>query len=206
MRLQQTAEDVGRMLDVILASAQLPLRNFRPQRLLDAMRHGALNGGKRLRPFLVDPKAPPCLARPETTSCAQHALLSWGSIVIRSYTTIFRRWTTTICAVTHGAQGLRRGDRDLRPGTGRRPPLRHGRPCDPSEGAVRAWARPELAAAAGPGGMAGGQTLDLVAETAHAPEHSAVRRLQAMKTRADSLRLRSGVLGRLAVKRPPHVC
>ncbi len=42
-------EKLGGLLNPDLRDGEI----CRPQRLLDAMRHGVLNGGKRLRPFLV---------------------------------------------------------------------------------------------------------------------------------------------------------
>ena len=44
---------VEAMLDALLGARPLPGELARPERLLAAMRHGVLNGGKRLRPFLV---------------------------------------------------------------------------------------------------------------------------------------------------------
>ena len=41
------------MLEALLSPTLLPGEQERPQRLLDAMRYAALDGGKRLRPFLV---------------------------------------------------------------------------------------------------------------------------------------------------------
>ncbi|MCC2096537.1 MAG: polyprenyl synthetase family protein, partial [Hyphomicrobiales bacterium] len=54
-----------------------------------------------------------------------------------------------------------------------------------NEADVRAGLVAAFAAAAGPGGMAGGQMLDLVAEAADVPlDQNAIRTLQAMKTGA----------------------
>ena len=52
-RLNAVAADVETMLEALLSPALLPGEQARPQRLLDAMRYAALDGGKRLRPFLV---------------------------------------------------------------------------------------------------------------------------------------------------------
>ena len=49
--LQANASSVGDHLDDILSSNQLI--SGTPHHLLNAMRHGVLNGGKRLRPFLL---------------------------------------------------------------------------------------------------------------------------------------------------------
>src|SRR5580704_9299267 len=52
-RLDQTAEDTEALLGRLLSDALLPDEIARPKRLMDAMRYSSLNGGKRLRPFLV---------------------------------------------------------------------------------------------------------------------------------------------------------
>src|SRR3982074_2996559 len=52
-RLDQTAEDTEALLAKLLSDALLPDEIARPKRLMDAMRYSSLNGGKRLRPFLV---------------------------------------------------------------------------------------------------------------------------------------------------------
>ncbi len=51
--LAERAGAVEALLRRILDERPLPGEIARPQRLLAAMRHGVLNGGKRLRPFLV---------------------------------------------------------------------------------------------------------------------------------------------------------
>src|SRR5258705_7244507 len=52
-RLDQTAEDTEALLGKLLSEALLPGEIARPKRLIEAMRYSSLNGGKRLRPFLV---------------------------------------------------------------------------------------------------------------------------------------------------------
>ena len=52
-RLTATAAETEALLERLLDGAALPGETARPGRLLDAMRHGALGGGKKLRPFLV---------------------------------------------------------------------------------------------------------------------------------------------------------
>src|SRR5690606_31445162 len=47
------AIEVEATLDELISTRNLEGEIMRPQRLVDAMRHGVLNGGKRLRPFLV---------------------------------------------------------------------------------------------------------------------------------------------------------
>ena len=52
-RLAATAHDIEALLDQLLGPAALSGETARPPRLVAAMRHAALDGGKRLRPFLV---------------------------------------------------------------------------------------------------------------------------------------------------------
>ena len=52
-RLTAIAGEAESLLERLLDGAALPGEIARPERLLAAMRHGALGGGKRLRPFLV---------------------------------------------------------------------------------------------------------------------------------------------------------
>src|SRR5215212_358894 len=52
-RLDSVAADIETLLAKLLADTPLADERTRPQRLMEAMRHVALGGGKRLRPFLV---------------------------------------------------------------------------------------------------------------------------------------------------------
>jgi len=51
--LQENAQHVTRLLDRLLTFQAQEGEIMRPHRLVAAMRHGVLAGGKRLRPFLV---------------------------------------------------------------------------------------------------------------------------------------------------------
>ena len=51
--LKSNAEAVEALLERLLSTDLQAGEIARPERLLAAMRHGVLNGGKRLRPFLV---------------------------------------------------------------------------------------------------------------------------------------------------------
>src|SRR5215207_3014387 len=53
LRLQQNAADLERALDTLLGAGRLVGPGQPPDRLIAAMRHGTLEGGKRLRPFLL---------------------------------------------------------------------------------------------------------------------------------------------------------
>src|SRR5664279_1301357 len=52
-RLATLAADIEALLERLLGDKPLPGELARPQRLLAAMRHAVLGGGKRLRPFLL---------------------------------------------------------------------------------------------------------------------------------------------------------
>ncbi len=52
-RLDATAADTETLLARLIADNVLPGEIARPHRLMEAMRYSSLNGGKRLRPFLV---------------------------------------------------------------------------------------------------------------------------------------------------------
>src|ERR1700674_2520677 len=61
-RLAAAASETETLLGRLLSDQALPGEIARPQRLLAAMRHAVLGGGKRLRPFLlVESAAPECL-------------------------------------------------------------------------------------------------------------------------------------------------
>ena len=51
--LATTATGIERALDTYLAAAPLSGPGTAPERLVAALRHGSLNGGKRLRPLLA---------------------------------------------------------------------------------------------------------------------------------------------------------
>src|SRR3546814_2426353 len=55
--LTRSAKATEALLSALLRDACLPGEIVRPAPLLAAMRYGALNGGKRLRPFLVQESA-----------------------------------------------------------------------------------------------------------------------------------------------------
>src|SRR5215467_11240118 len=52
-RLDANAAATEALLQKLLSDRPVEHEIERPRRLLDAMRYGSLNGGKRLRPFLV---------------------------------------------------------------------------------------------------------------------------------------------------------
>jgi farnesyl diphosphate synthase len=188
-RLAAAASETERLLDRLLAAEPAPGERIRPRRLLDAMRHASLGGGKRLRPFL-------------TIECAalfdvprERALMAGAAIeCVHGYSLVhddlpamdddaLRRGRPTVHRAFDEATAILAGDSlltfafDLL-----------ARPQTHPDAAVRVALVSGLARAAGFGGMAGGQMLDLAAEGRFgAPElrgEPDIVAMQAMKTGA----------------------
>src|SRR5581483_946540 len=185
-RLEAVATETEAYLDTLLGVARADGEHVRPPRLVDAMRYAMLGGGKRLRPFLVvETAALFDVPRP-------HALMAGAALeCIHGYSLIhddlpamdnddLRRGRPTVHKAFDEATAILAGDALLtfafdvmaRPDT-------HPDP------AVRLALSHELARAAGVGGMAGGQMLDLAAEGRFAGkrklETEEIVTLQAMK-------------------------
>lgn len=173
-------------LDAILSPRLEEGEIARPERLLAAMRHGALGGGKRLRPFLTVETARALGLEgegPLRAGCALE-LVHCYSLVHDDLPAMddddLRRGRPTVHVAYDEASAILAGDALLT--------LAFDVICDPRvapDPARRLAAAQGLARAAGLGGMAGGQALDLAAEAAPAPlAAEEVMRLQAMKTGA----------------------
>jgi farnesyl diphosphate synthase len=185
-RLKQGADNVEAMLERLLADPPLVGEIHRPPRLLAAMRHGALAGGKRLRPFLTIETARALGLEGEGPLRAGSAieLIHCYSLVHDDLPAMddddLRRGRPTVHKAFDEATAILAGDGLLT--------LAFdviGDVATHKDGAIRAALCVGLARAAGLGGMAGGQMLDLEAETAAAPlDKAAIERLQAMKTGA----------------------
>lgn len=189
-RLNTVAHEVEELLGRLLAAHALPGETERPARLLAAMRHGALNGGKRLRPFLVvETAALFGLAR------AQVILAGTAVECVHCYSLVhddlpamdddsLRRGQPTVHKAFDEATAILAGDGLLTLAfDAMARPEAHPNP------AVRMELVSGLARAAGLGGMVGGQMLDLAAEGRFGPDDrpqdlAAVSTLQAMKTGA----------------------
>jgi farnesyl diphosphate synthase len=185
-RLDQTAEDTEALLDKLLSDALLPDEIARPKRLIEAMRYSSLGGGKRLRPFLVVESAA-VFGVPR-----QAGLLAGASLeCIHCYSLIhddlpamdnsdLRRGRPTLHKAYDDATAILAGDALLTLAFDiiTRDEI-HG---DPK---VRLLLTRALARAAGVGGMAGGQMLDLAGEGRFGDREPVdVARLQQMKTGA----------------------
>lgn len=157
-----------------------------PSRLEDAMRHGTLGGGKRLRPFLVMESARLCGIAPDQALDAAAALecVHCYSLIHDDLPAMddddLRRGRPTVHRAYDEAAAILAGDALLT--------LAFEIMASPSthpDAAVRAELTLALARAAGRAGMAGGQMLDLEAEKATSPLcEAAILQLQAMKTGA----------------------
>ena len=183
-RLTGNARAVEALLERLLGSATAVDEITRPANLLAAMRHGVLNGGKRLRPFLVIECA-------DLLGGGLDASLRVGAALecVHCYSLVhddlpamddddIRRGQPTVHKAFDEATAILAGDSLL-------------------TFAFDIIAAPEtlltdgqkvelilaLGRAAGHGGMAGGQALDLAAEKSP-PDEAGIVTLQAMKTGA----------------------
>jgi len=171
-------------LEGILGTALLPDETARPGRLLAAMRHGALNGGKRLRPVLVHETAK-LFGRVDDgvlkAACALE-LVHCYSLVHDDLPAMddddLRRGQPTVHKAYDEATAILAGDALLT--------LAFDLITDEAvhkDPGVRLTLSRELSRAAGIGGMAGGQMLDLESEHRDRTEAD-IRQLQSMKTGA----------------------
>jgi len=188
-RLALVAAETETLLNQLLADTALDGEIQRPPRLLAAMRHGALDGGKRLRPFLVVETA-------TLFGAARSGALMAGAALecVHCYSLVhddlpamdnddLRRGRPTVHKAFDDATAILAGDALLT--------LAFdiiARPEVHSDAGVRVALATELARAAGLGGMAGGQMLDLAAEGRFERKRDLgkdeVATLQAMKTGA----------------------
>ncbi|MCB1445585.1 MAG: polyprenyl synthetase family protein [Rhizobiaceae bacterium] len=183
-RLGRQAASVERMLGELLSDAPRSDETARPARLVAAMRHGVLNGGKRMRPALVIESAAllggdaeAALRVAAALECVHCYSLIHDDLpamddddMRRGQPTVHRKFdeATAILAgdglLTYAFDILAAPETKLPP-------------------AVKMELVLALARAAGPGGMAGGQALDLEAERRALAEDEIVE-LQRMKTGA----------------------
>jgi len=172
------------LLSKLLSRELLPDEIARPKRLIEAMRYSSLGGGKRLRPFLVveSPRVRRCARRRAAgrRRARMHPLLSLVHDDLPAMDdSDLRRGRPTLHKAYDDATAILAGDALLTlPST--------------SSPATRSIARRApllltraLARAAGVGGMAGGQILDLAGEGRFGDREPVdVARLQQMKTGA----------------------
>ncbi len=182
--LAAAADRVESVLEGLLGEQPLDGEIARPPRLLAAMRHGALGGGKRLRPFLLAETAA-LFGRDDAAVWRVAAALE----CVHCYSLVhddlpamddddLRRGQPTVHRAFDEATAILAGDSLLT--------MAFDVIASPDT-ALPDSCRNELvsclARAAGAGGMAGGQMLDLLAAS-QPPGEDGIIRLQAMKTGA----------------------
>lgn len=186
--LDQVAADTEALLDRLLAADPAAGERQRPARLLDAMRYASLGGGKRIRPFLVVETAK-LFGVPRRNALMVAAALE----CVHCYSLVhddlpamdndaLRRGRPTVHKAFDEATAILAGDGLL---TFAFDVL--SRPQVHEDAHVRIQLISALAKAAGVGGMAGGQMLDLAAEGRFGGsplDFNDVRTLQSMKTGA----------------------
>ncbi|MCF6125516.1 polyprenyl synthetase family protein [Mesorhizobium sp. M7A.F.Ca.CA.001.07.2.1] len=184
MALIRRAAAVEVLLRRLLDDRALSGEIARPERLMAAMRHGVLNGGKRLRPFLVMESAALFSADGEATLRVAAALecVHCYSLIHDDLPAMddddLRRGQPTVHRAFDEATAILAGDALLTLAFDVIAGEATALPAERRAALVLALAR-----AAGPGGMVGGQKLDLEAEQTP-PDEAGIIRLQAMKTGA----------------------
>ena len=184
-RLKARADAVEALLATLLSAGVQVDEIDRPARLLSAMRHGVLNGGKRLRPFLVletaeliDPASGDAALRIAAALECLHCYSLVHDDLPAMDNDDLRRGQPTVHIAYDDATAILAGDSlltfafDI-----------IAAPETSIDDRPKAELILALARAAGLGGMAGGQALDLQAER-EAPDEAGIVRLQAMKTGA----------------------
>ncbi|RIK84516.1 MAG: farnesyl-diphosphate synthase [Hyphomicrobiales bacterium] len=182
--LSRRAGEVERVLDALLGLGLLSGEVARPRELMAAIRHGVLGGGKRLRPFLVVESAALFDAGGEAALRVAAALecVHCYSLIHDDLPAMddddMRRGRPTVHRAFDEATAILAGDALL---TFAFDIVADEATALPGE--TRARLVTKLARAAGMGGMAGGQALDLAAGR-NRPDEAGIVRLQAMKTGA----------------------
>lgn len=182
VKLAEVASAVERRLSELLVGPAVP------ERMTTAMRHAVLGGGKRVRPFLVIESArlfgvtrDQALNTAAALECVHCYSLVHDDLPAMD-NDLLRRGQPTVWKAFDEWTAILAGDGLLT--------LAFeimARPETHTSAEIRATLVTELARAAGPAGMAGGQCIDLEADklgVPAAPTLGHIRRLQAMKTGA----------------------
>ena len=200
--LAETAREIDARFDALLAVPDDPRAD-----LYRAMRHAAIDGGKRLRPLLVFATAQlfncdrQCAARVAVALEAIHVYSLIHDDLPAMDNDDMRRGRPTVHKQFDEATAILAGD------------CLHALafevladPATHPDPFVRAELVLDLARAAGPAGMAGGQMMDLEAEGANF-DLATVTRLQAMKTGALILAAveAGAILGRIPPEGRTHL-
>ncbi len=191
VRIRRVAAQAEAMLGTLLSDKNVGTEIMRPALLMEAMRYTALDGGKRIRPFLVVETA-------RLFGASGNGPVRAGAAVemIHCYSLVhddlpamdnddLRRGKPTVHKAYDDAMGVLAGDGLLTLAFDVLVDQRTAASAEQRLELVRL-----LAQGAGVGGMVGGQLLDLAAEgrypaftTGLAPEDSVIR-IQSMKTGA----------------------
>lgn len=183
-RMKDAAKLVEAELKSVLSDKVRGSEIARPAHLMAAMRHGSLNGGKRLRPFLVM-EAAKIFSGNETAALRVATALE----CIHCYSLVhddlpamddddLRRGQPTVHIAFDEATAILAGDGLLT--------LAFdiiASDDTPLEASAKIKLISELSQASGLGGMVGGQALDLAAEKQN-PDEAGILTLQQMKTGA----------------------
>lgn len=183
-RMAEAAKLVEAELKSVLSDKIRGSEIARPEHLMRAMRHGSLNGGKRLRPFLVM-EAARIFSGNETAALRVATALE----CIHCYSLVhddlpamddddLRRGQPTVHIAFDEATAILAGDGLLT--------LAFDIVASdetPLDASAKVKLISELSQAAGLGGMVGGQALDLAAEKQN-PDEAGILTLQQMKTGA----------------------
>ena len=190
-RLEATAAETEALLERLLAPEPAAGEQSRPARLLEAMRYASLGGGKRIRPFLVVETAnlfgvprPQALMVGAALECVHCYSLVHDDLPAMDDDAL-RRGRPTVHVAFDEATAILAGDGLLTLAFDILSRLQ----THPNA-SVRIELVSMLARAAGLGGMAGGQMLDLAAEGRFAADRKGplafgdIKMLQSMKTGA----------------------
>ncbi|WP_343312796.1 polyprenyl synthetase family protein [Brucella sp. BE17] len=179
-RAQDVETALAGLIDLRLRTGEIA----RPDRLVAAMRHGVLNGGKRLRPFLVIESAAlfgiagePVLRVAAALECIHCYSLVHDDLPAMDDDDL-RRGQPTVHMAFDEAAAILAGDSLLTYAFD----IIASDETD-LDASIRIALVSALSRASGLGGMAGGQALDLMAEKSK-PNEAEIITLQAMKTGA----------------------
>ena len=182
--LKSRALETEASLRDLLTPKSKGAEQHRPERLLAAMRHGVLNGGKRIRPFLMietarmlGDEAPGTLRAASALECVHCYSLIHDDLPAMDDDAL-RRGQPTVHVAFDEATAILAGDSLLT--------LAFDILADEAtheKANVRAELVLGLAQNAGIGGMAGGQSLDIESEHRNRTE-AEILQMQAMKTGA----------------------
>ncbi|MDR3372184.1 MAG: polyprenyl synthetase family protein [Ancalomicrobiaceae bacterium] len=196
-RLAATAARIEAVLERLLDAEVRPGETARPERLLAAMRHATLDGGKRLRPFLLIESAEAFGAAADGPAADGRLAAAAAVELVHCYSLVhddlpamdddaLRRGRPTVHRAFDEATAILAGDALL---THAFEILADAEAI--GDARTRLALVTGLARASGLGGMVGGQMLDLAAEGRYAADgrplelaEPDIRRLQAMKTGA----------------------